>query len=115
MARGKGMDEFLQILVQHIETVEGISNKIESGEAYMQDMKAYMPSLQSMIKTIFDLKQISELNLSINTGFVVQVLNDIVYGIENEDTVFLLDTLRYGLLEVYYYIGNELQGGNSYE
>jgi len=105
------MNEFISVLQQHIDTVELIGNKIENGEAYMADMKAYLPDLNQMITTIFELVQNPQIQLSINPQFVLQVLNDIIYGIETEDSVFLLDVLRYGLLEVYYYTGTELQGG----
>lgn len=104
------MNDFLNLLQQHINAVEIIGNKIENGEVYMEDMRGYLPSLNQMITTIFELVQNPQVPLSLNPEFVLQVLNDIIYGIENEDSVFLLDVLRYGLLEIYYYIGTELQG-----
>lgn len=109
------MNEFLDGLRQHIEVVEELGDKIEHGEAYMEDMRNYLPSLNQMITTIFDLQQAPEISVEINQEFVFQVLNDIIYGIENEDSVFLLDVLRYGLLEIYYYIGTELQSEEYYE
>lgn len=109
------MNEFLDSLRQQIEVVERIGDKIEHGEAYMEDMRNYLPSLNQMITTILDLKQTREIPLELNHEFVFQVLNDIIYGIENEDSVFLLDVLRYGLLEIYYYIGTELQSEEQYE
>ena len=105
------MDEILMFLQQHIEVVQKIGDKIENGETYIGELREYMPSLKQMITTIFELTQIPEISLSINTEFVIQVLNDIIYGMEQEDTVFLLDVLRYGLLEVYYFVASELQNG----
>lgn len=103
------MKEFLEALQQHIGLVEKIGDKIEQKEAYMEDIREYLPYLNQMITAIFDLMQNPQNPLEIDRGFVLQVLNDVVYGIENEDSVFLLDVLRYGLLEIYYYIGTELQ------
>lgn len=103
------MNEFINELRQHIEDVEEICNKLENGETCMESIRNYLPSLNQMITTVFDLKQAPENSLDISQEFVIQVLNDIIYGIENEDFVFLLDVLRYGLLEIYYYIETELQ------
>lgn len=103
------MNEFLDDLRQHIETVEKIGNKIESGEVYMEDVSRYLPSLNQIMTNIFQMTQEPEISLEIDQGFVMKVLNDILYGIENSDAVFLLDVFRYGLLEIYYYIETELQ------
>lgn len=104
------MNEFLNLLQSQIETAEQIGNKIENGEEYMEDVRAYLPSLNQMLTSIFQIAQEPETALEINAEFVLQVLNDILYGIEHRDSVFLLDVLRYGLLEIFYYIGTELQG-----
>ena len=105
------MDEFQTLLQSQIETAEQIGNKIENGEEYMEEIRSYLPSLEQTMTSIFQLAQ--ESVLEINTEFVLQVLNDILYGIEHRDSVFLLDTLRYGLLEVYSYVGVELQNGGA--
>lgn len=107
------MNEFLNLLQSQIETAEQIGNKIENGEEYMEDVREYLPSLNQMLTSIFQIAQEPETAFDINTEFVLQVLNDILYGIEHRDSVFLLDVLRYGLLEIYYYIGTELQGGQA--
>lgn len=107
------MNEFLNLLQSQIETAEQIGNKIENGEEYMEDVREYLPSLNQMLTSIFQIAQKPETAFDINTEFVLQVLNDILYGIEHRDSVFLLDVLRYGLLEIYYYIGTELQGGQA--
>jgi len=105
------MKEFMELLQQHIVCVEGIGDKIEAGDAYLDELRAYLPEMNQMITNIFGLIQHPEIQLQMNQEFLLQVLNDIIYGIEQEDAVFLLDVLRYGLLEVYYYTGTELQGG----
>lgn len=107
------MNEFLNLLQSQIETAEQIGNKIENGEEYMEDVRVYLPSLNQMVASIFQMAQGPEPVLEISPEFVLQVLNDVLYGIEHQDSVFLLDVLRYGLLEIYYYIGTELQGGQA--
>lgn len=109
------MNEFLNLLQSQIETAEEIGNKIENGEEYMEDVREYLPSLNQMVTSVFRVAQEPESVLEINTEFVLQVLNDILYGIEHRDSVFLLDVLRYGLLEIYYYLAEELQSGGEHE
>lgn len=103
------MNEFLILLQSQIETAEEIGNKIENGEEYLDSIRRYLPSLNQMVTDVFQMAQGPEPVLEINPEFVLQVLNDILYGIEHRDSVFLLDVLRYGLLEIYNYIGTELQ------
>lgn len=107
------MNEFLNLLQSQIETAEEIGNKIENNEEYMEAFREYLPSLNQMLTSIFQMSQGSETVMEISPEFVLQVLNDILYGIEHQDSVFLLDVLRYGLLEIYYYIGTELQEGQA--
>ena len=109
------MDEFMEMLQKHEKWVVRIGNKIENGEHYLDDLREYLPALNQMVLSIFTQMDDPQIQLDLNKEFVLQVLNDIVYGIEQEDDVYLLDTLRYGLLEVYSYIDAELQGENSYE
>lgn len=103
------MLEFIELLHQHIEIVEKIGDKIENRGNYMEDIREYLPYLNQIITQILQMTQKEEILLKIDPSFVIQVLNDILYGIENRDAVFLLDVLRYGLLEIYYYIEKELQ------
>lgn len=103
------MDELLNCLGQQIEMVEELGDRIEQGEACMDQVRNYLPSLNQMITMIFDLQKTPGCTLEMSREFVFQVLNDIIYGIENEDYVFLLDVLRYGLLEIFDYIAMELQ------
>ena len=103
------MEEFSNLLWHNIEIVQCICNKIENQEAYIEDIRGYLPSLNQMITSIFTNMQQGQISLELNQGFIIQALNDILYGIENEDSVFLLDVLRYGLLEIYGYISSELQ------
>lgn len=109
------MDQFLGILEQHMEIVDGISNKIENREGYMEGLKEYLPFLNEIVPGLLVLLQNPGYKFEINQEFVLQVLADILYGVENEDPVFLLDVLRYGLQIIYSYISLELQGREIYE
>lgn len=104
------MNEFLNLLQSQIETAKEIGNKIENGEDYMEDIREYLPFINQVVTATLQMAQGSEPVLEIDPEFILQVLNDILYGIEHRDSVFLLDVMRYGLLEIYYYIGTELQG-----
>lgn len=103
------MDKLLNQLQPHIEAVEGIGNKIENSEEYMEEIRKYLPSLNSLMAELFQMAQNPEIGLEMDTEFVLQVLNDILYGIEHRDSVFLLDVLRYGLLEIYGYMEEEIE------
>lgn len=109
------MENLLMELEQHRMMLEEITDKIENREPYMEQMKEYLSSLNAMTTAILKLVENPEVSLDLNLQFYMQVLNDIVYGVENEDSVFLLDVLRYGLAEIYIYIETELQGRVCYE
>ena len=102
------MDELMNGIQRHIETVEAIGTKIEQGETYLDELRGYLPSLNQMITGIFEMLADPNRSIELSEEFVLQVLNDIMYGVEQKDSVFLLDVLRYGLLEIYYYIAAEL-------
>lgn len=103
------MENFFAGLQQQRDRAEAIAAKAEHGEAYMGDLKGYIPSLNQTILALFGMMQNSTIPFSINQEFVLQVLSDIVYGMEQEDPVYLTDVLRYGLVEVFDYIDTELQ------
>lgn len=107
------MDGFLEQLQQHMNVVESIGDKIENGEEYMGDIQAYLPLLNQILTDVFQMAQDPGSLLELDQEFIVQVLNDILYGMENRDSVFLLDVLRYGLINIYVYIQAELQGGGA--
>ncbi|MCI8881309.1 MAG: hypothetical protein HFH28_11390 [Clostridiaceae bacterium] len=103
------MENFLEGLQQQRDCIESIASKIEQGEAYMEELKSCLPLLNQAIITLFDMAQDTVIPIEINSNYVLQVLNDILYGIEQEDPVYLADVLRYGLIEIFDYIGTELQ------
>ena len=102
------MKTFTERLEEDKDQVLRIIDQIENKEPYMEDMRGYLTSLNEMTKEIIRLTDDPQIALDLNKQFYLQVLNDIMYGIENEDSVFLLDVLQYGLLEIYNYIETEL-------
>ena len=105
----------IEELQMHIERVENICRLIENREEYNEELTSYVGTLNTMVNDILACSQNQAIPFFINEEFVLQVLKDIIYGMENKDSVFLLDTLRYGLLEIYYYTIEELQNGEQNE
>lgn len=103
------MEEFYDLLRKNTKLVEEIGERIENRQSYIEELRAYLPSLNQMVTTILGIMQEPQIVLELNQAFILQVLSDILYGMENEDSVFLLDVLQYGLLEIYNYVGTELQ------
>lgn len=101
----------IEELQMHIERVENICQLIENREEYNEELTRYVGTLNKMVNDILACSQNAAIPFIINEEFVLQVLKDIIYGMENKDSVFLLDTLRYGLLEIYDYTVDELQSG----
>lgn len=104
------MDEILRKLEQNRKTVEDIGDRIENRETYMENLREYLTTLNEIIKIVLGLQQNMQIALEVNQEFVLQVLTDIIYGMEQEDSVFLLDVLRYGLLKIFDDIIRTLQG-----
>lgn len=104
------MKDFLDELQSQRETAEKLATKAECGEAYMEEVKLYLPALNQTIAKLFERMQDPLKPIELNQDFVLQVLNDIIYGIEKEDSVCLTDVLRYGLIEIFDYVTAELQG-----
>lgn len=89
-------------LLTNIKEVKEICLLIDKGEDYKGRIHLFLSNINETISWILTK------NL-INQQFVIQVLKDIVYAVEYEDTVILKDTLRYGLLEIYYYVNENCQ------
>lgn len=96
-------------LQSQIDKVEGICRLIEDEKEYLGDLTKYFPELNQTSGFILECVKNAKFPLMINEEFLLQVLKDILYGIEQQDTVFLLDVLRYGLLEIYRYMEKKLQ------
>ena len=109
------MSVFSEELQGHIEKLQEIADKMEHGQADMSEIKSYLPSMNQLITMIIELSAGPVPKIELNNEFLIQVLNDVVYGIENEDPVFLQDVLQYGLLEIYSYVNEELRDREIYE
>lgn len=96
-----------------IERVKDISRLVENEEGYQQKLTEYFPDLTKTIEYILNCAHNTEFFFDINEQLVLQVLNDIMYGMKHQDSVFLLDVLRYGLLEIYQYGKDNLQSEDA--
>ena len=96
-------------LKESIRKIKNICTLIEDEKEYIYELKANISKIQENICLILSYAQEGQHAFEINEEFVLQVLKDIVYGIEHQDAVFLLDALRYGLLQIYYYAAGELK------
>ncbi|MCM1258661.1 MAG: hypothetical protein NC307_12505, partial [Roseburia sp.] len=102
--------EIVRVELQlQIAKVEYICRLIENEKEYLGELTGYLPILNETMVYILNCAQDPNIPFMINEQFVLQVLKDVLYGIEHQDSVFLLDTLRYGLLEIYCYGKKELQ------
>lgn len=90
-------------LREHIDKVESICEMIERGDTYTEELVRYFGEINNILSAILTCAQDENNDFVINDQFILQVLKDILYGEEHKDSVFLLDTLRYGLLEIYKY------------
>lgn len=106
------MESYMKKLPEVIVEMENICRKIENKEEYNVEIKEYIPVLNQVVMEILELSSDSSNGFMINDNFVLQVLKDMLYGIANADTVYLLDVLRYGLLEVLQYSCTEYEKTN---
>ena len=100
------MQKLTETLDYNKDKTKEITEKIEEGAVYIDELKQYLPMMNETITCI-----LKEKKLSLSQDFLVRVLHDLIDGIEREDDVILLDTLRYGWMEILDYVGEELQGG----
>ncbi len=96
-------------LRQNIECVGKICGLIENEQEYGGEMMNYLPVLRQTVNGILVCAQDPEQGFVLDQQFVLQVMQDIVYGMEHNDPVILLDVLKYGLLQIYYYVMEELR------
>ncbi len=92
-----------------MEKVENICSMIENEEEYLGKLTGYLSQLNETVSYILACAEDPANPFQINVEFVLQNLKDILYGIEQQDSVFLLDALRYGLMEIYKYGVDGLQ------
>lgn len=96
-----------------IDMAEEICRLIENNEEYMGKLTGYLPVLNETVTNLLSYAQDAKTSFEINESYVLQILNDILYGMEHQDSVFLLDALRYGLIALYDYGKNYLQSGGG--
>lgn len=96
-------------LQAQIDKVDTICQLIEDEKEYLGELTGYLTEVNQVINFMLECAKDPEIPFIINEKLLLQVLKDILYGIEQQDTVFLLDVLRYGLLEIYRYGKEELQ------
>ncbi len=109
------MEKFLEGLQQQRDYVESIAANVERGSAYLGELKQYLPTLNQVITDLLAMAQSDTALIEISSDYILQVLNDILYGIEKEDPVYLEDVLRYGLIEIFDYVAMEVQRGGQNE
>lgn len=109
------MKNFLDELQNQRDTAEKLAAKAECGESYMEEMNAFLSALNETIAELFERMQDPVNPIDLSQDFVLQVLNDIIYGIEKKDSVCLADVLRYGLIEIFDYVVAEMQRGEGHE
>ncbi len=97
-------------LQTQIKRIDQICLLIEYGNEYMEELKGHLPVLNQNICDILEHARNPESCFNINEEFVIQVLKDIIYGIEHTDEVILLDVLRHGLMVIYDYAAEVLCG-----
>lgn len=95
-------------LKSHIEKLELLCTEMENEDEYIDEITNYLSVINGDIEWILECAQSGNNSFTINEQFVFQVLKDIIYGIENRDCVYLLDAVRYGLLQIYYYTDEEM-------
>lgn len=109
------MNEFLAYLMEHMNHIEALCDRIETRVEYLAELRMLLPQVNQSISVILSLQEENPEIVELNQAFVSQVLKDLVYGIEKEDGVYLLDVLRYGLLPIYGYVLDIIQRGEADE
>lgn len=77
------------VLQQAISEVLNICEKIKGKQSYYQDMPGCVAAVQNASILLLQDKN--------REGKVLQLLEDMMYGMTQKDDVFLLDVLRFGL------------------
>lgn len=95
-------------LQENICALKKIIEKMETNQYNAGDLRQYLPMMNNIIVQILELSQNPDSSFMVNENYIYQVLKDVLYGMEHEDEVFLLDVLKYGLLVIFEYIDDEL-------
>ena len=79
--------------VQLEEAIESINNLCKQ----ILEQKNYQKDLPQCVEKINTAMSILLKDASINSLLLVQLLQDMMHGVENQDEVLLLDVLRFGI------------------
>lgn len=84
------MREKQQILNSAIVALDEVCKKVIQKENYMEDM----PKCIEIVNGAVTMLMTEE---GYNQEYILQLLEDVMYGMSQQDEVFLLDVLRFGL------------------
>ena len=93
--------EYISILEELMEKLIELANKIEDKETYYEKLIEIVKEIEYTINLLFQI--FSDVELAETAGFdkiyILQILQDLMSGIENDDRVLLVDVLRFGLYQ----------------
>lgn len=84
------MREKQEVLKKAIENLDIVCEKIKTKENYMQEMPKCVEAVNGAVMML-----LAEENS--NQKYILQLLEDMMYGMTQQDEVFLLDVLCFGL------------------
>lgn len=79
-----------KILLDAVDAISGICDKIIKKENYKENMPACVKAIQDACVTI--------LHQDSTDADIIPLLEDFMYGMTQNDEVFLLDVLRFGIM-----------------
>jgi len=84
------MSEKQQVLEKAIESLDEVCKKIIEKNSYLEQMPFCISTVNEAVTMLMKEKKI-------NQEYLLQLLEDMMYGMSQQDEVFLLDVLRFGL------------------
>ena len=78
-----------KILLDAVDAINGICDKIIKKENYKEDMPVCVKAVQDACITILHQDSVD--------ADIIPLLEDFMYGMTQQDEVFLLDVLRFGI------------------
>lgn len=94
------LEVYIKSLTETIEKLETLEEKLENNIDYKDDLVNCINAVNDTVGMLF---RLFTDDIAAQVGFkkeyIIQILKDWMDGIENNDRVLLLDTMRYGLIE----------------
>lgn len=94
------LEAYIKSLAETIDKLETLEEKLENNIDYKDDLVSCINAVNDTIGMLF---RLFTDDIAAQVGFkkeyIIQILKDWMDGIENNDRVLLLDTMRYGLIE----------------